>query len=200
MNILTTIYSWAFLAGAVSGVVLMRAAQYAQCKWADQHSPLPGGRKRTPGALSRAWVGGLIAVGTLGYVLLQVGQTESRYQGRADRVERCNAELIRAATDKDNIREKYDRLSIEQRNHLTDLDAASGAWVHRLVTPPERLAGLPFNDPARYDYFLTITKVYSDRTSELRQRIAEIREEQTALQKDLADHPLPSPSCDDVPK
>lgn len=196
MNILSTIYSMAFLIGAVAGAVLMRCAQYGQCKWLDQHHPLPDGRKRRPPVINRSWVGGLMAVGTLGYVLLQVGQTESRYEGLADRLDSCQVGLTDAINARADITSQNDALSVRQRDLLTELDDASGIWINRLINPPADIAALDLRDPRRASWSFDVTRVYYERASKLRAEIATLRAEATRLTEERSAHPLRPPSCD----
>lgn len=194
-NALAVVYSLPFVAGAVAGAGLMKLYQWHHCRHLDKLHPLPGGRKRRVPGISQQWWGGLVAIAVLGYVLLQVNQTEASYKKLAARIEACQTGLASAINVRADISTQNDALSVQQRDLLTELDDASGTWINRLINPPPDIAALDLNDPRRQAWGFDVTRVYYERATKLRQRISEIREEQSQLAEERNRRPMPAPSC-----
>lgn len=197
--VLELIYSFPFITGLLVGITAQRVYAHVMCRYANVHHPLPGGKRcRVPG-ISRTWVAGLVLLATLGYVLLQTGQTEAKYRGLARDVANCQREFNQALKARSAITAENDEISFKQRDLLTKLDEAAGVLVNRQLNPPSSIAALPMDDPRRLAWNEDVTRVYYQRATELRKRVAEIREEQTRLQDERNQHPLPEPTCGVLP-
>lgn len=194
-SVLGIIYSLPFVVGALVGAVTMHLYQRYQCRRADQRHPLPNGRKRHPPGLNRVWLGGLLTLVVLGYVLLQVEQTEHHYRELGDEMRRCQVEFHTALVARSAITTENDRLSREQRDLLVDSEQAGAQWISRIINLPPEIAALPDDDPRVQAYGRTITRAYFEQVSEINKRLAEISEHQRQLAQKRADNPLPEPSC-----
>ena len=197
--VLELIYSFPFITGLLVGITAQRVYAHVMCRYANVHHPLPGGKRRRVPGISRTWVAGLVLLATLGYVLLQTGQTEAKYRGLARDVANCQREFNQALKARSAITAENDRLSVKQRDLLTALDDASGVWVGRLLNPPDSIAALSPDDPRRQAWNEDVTRVYYQRATELRTEIADVRKEQTRLQDERNQHPLPEPTCGVLP-
>lgn len=194
-SVLEVLYSLPFVVGALAGAVGMHLWQRAQCHHADKIHPLPGGRKRPPPRISPMWAGGLITVAVLGYVLLQVGQTERHYRELGDEMRRCQVEFQTALVARSKITAENDRLSREQRDLLAESDQAEALWISRIVDLPDDIAELPAGDERVTEYGRTVTRVYRERIDKINARVQEISDRQVQLEKERAANPLPEPSC-----
>ena len=197
--VLELIYSFPFVTGLLVGIAAQRIYAHAMCRYDNVHHPLPGGRRHHVAGIKRLWVAGMLLVATLGYVLLHTGQTEAKYRGLAHDVAACQAEFNTALKARSAITAENDRLSVKQRDLLTELDNASGVWIDRLLNPPDHIAELDTGDPRRQAWNEDVTRVYYQRASGLRTEIADVRKEQTRLQDDRNRHPLPEPTCGVLP-
>jgi hypothetical protein len=193
--VLETIYSLPFLIGLLVGMGGQRAYCLIKARRADKRHPLPGGGHRRVGGISMTWVGGLVAVGVLGYVLLQVDQTETHYRQLGDEMRRCQIEFNTALRARAAITTENDQLSREQRDLLAESDEAESTWISRLINLPEDIASLTPDDPRRQDYGQTITRVYFERATKINLRITAISDRQRQLDQERLDHPLPEPTC-----
>ncbi|AKF14280.1 hypothetical protein SEA_VINCENZO_18 [Mycobacterium phage Vincenzo] len=197
--VLELVYSFPFATGLVVGVVGQRAYAHGVAKYQDVHHPLPSGRHRKVPGISRVWVAGLVLLATLGYVLLQTGQTEAKYRGLARSMYDCQREFNQALKARSQITTENDRISTQQRDLFTALDEAAGTLVDRQLNPPADIAALPMDSPRRLAWNEDVARVYYQRTSKLRGQIADLRAEQTRLQHERAAHPLPEPTCGSTP-
>lgn len=192
---LEIVYSTSFIIGAIVGMAGMKAYQWAVCRHLDKTHPLPDGRKRHAPEISRVWVGGLVALGVVGYVLLQVNQTEDHYRSLGDEMRRCQTEFTTALTKRSEITTRNDELSRQQRDLFAELDELHGVWLTRLITPPPDIAALPPTDQRRQDYGITVTRIYNERATKLRDEVRAIIGEQKRLADERARNPLPEPEC-----
>lgn len=196
-DLLGMIYSIPFAVGLIIGLVAQRLVVWWRCCWLNKNRPRDNGRPHTVPSLSRVWCAGAVAVGVLGYILLQVGQTEGRYEHLAASVAACNRELIAAQKARSDLAAENDRLSREQRALLAESDEASNAWINRIVNPPPDIVGLELNDPRRQQWSLDVTRVYFERAGKINEKIYAIAVEQQKLDLTRAAHPLPEPTCAD---
>lgn len=195
INVLSIVYSMPFFAGALVGMVVMRFYQRHQCKVADRRHPLPGGARRHAPGISRTWLGYALSVAVLGYVVLQVNQTEQHYRQLADSVASCQREFNAALAARAAISAENDKLSRQQRGLLADSDVAESTWIDRLINLPPEIKNLPQDDPRVQTYGQTVTRIYFQRSGQINAQIQAINERQEQLDKDRADHPLPEPTC-----
>ncbi|AXN53290.1 membrane protein [Mycobacterium phage Thonko] len=186
-SVLTVIYSLPFLLGFVAGLIGMRAAQETRCRWLERHQPLPDGKRRR--------VGGLIAFGVLGYVLVQVGQTEQHYRDLGNEMRRCQIEFNTSLNKRAEITQENDRLSREQRDLFAELERLQAVWIGRLINLPPELIDLPQADVRVQDYGRTVTRIYQERAETLRGKVDAISKRQAELERERAANPLPPPSC-----
>ena len=193
--ILHTIYSAEFFVGAISGAVMMKFYQWQHCRHLDKVHPLPGGRRRPVPGINITVLGVVMSMLALGYVLFQTQETEERDKGLADRMTTCQTIFQSNIVARSNITTENDRLSILQRNKLTELDALTGQWIERLLNPPPHLVGTTLTDPGRQGYTLTVSRIYHEQASRLRADIAKLRDEATQLAATRAAQPIPDPSC-----
>jgi len=194
-NVLELIYSLPFVAGGLFGAVLMKLYQRAQCRHLDKTCPLPDGQRHTPPPINRVWLGGLLTFAVLGYVLLQVGQTEQHYRELGSEMRRCQVEFQTALVARAKITTENDQLSREQRELLAESMQANAMWISRLIDLPPDLENLPTDDPRVTAYGQAVTRVYRERIDKINARIAEISDRQRQLDQDRIDHPFPEPSC-----
>lgn len=173
----------------------MKFYQWRHCRHLDKVHPLPGGAHRPVPGINITVLGVVMSVLALGYVLFQTQETEERYKGLADRVSTCQVVFQSNIAARSNITTENDRLSILQRDKLTELDALTGQWIDRLLNPPPHLVGTTLADPARQGYTLTVTRIYHEQATRLRADIAALRDEATKLAEVRAAHPIPDPSC-----
>ncbi|AGU91937.1 hypothetical protein ADAWI_15 [Mycobacterium phage Adawi] len=193
--VLELIYSFPFVSGLLVGIAAQRVYAHAMCRYENVHHPLPGGRRHHVVGINRMWLAGLVLVATLGYVLLQTGQTEAKYRGLARDVAQCQTEFNAALKARSQITADNDRLSVKQRDLLTEMGDAASTLVDRQLNPPDAIAGLEINDPRRLAWNEDVTRVYFQRVTKLRAEIAQVHDEQVKLQEDRAKHPLPEPTC-----
>lgn len=192
---LSLLYSLPFAIGLVVGIAGMKVYQHAQCKIADAHHPLPGGRRRHPAPISRVWVGGFLTIAVLGYVLLQVGQIEQRYKGLADNVQRCQVEFQQALVARSRITTENDQLSRQRQDLLQEYGRATSLWLSQLVNLPEDIADLPATDPRSIAWGQAVTRVYSEHALRINSKLNDIGKRQEQLEQDRRDHPLPQATC-----
>ncbi|AGU92036.1 hypothetical protein BANE1_18 [Mycobacterium phage Bane1] len=197
--VLELIYSFPFVTGLLVGIAAQRVYAHAMCRYENTRHPLPGGRKHHVAGINRMWLAGLVLLATLGYVLLQTGQTEAKYRGLARDVAHCQTEFNAALRARSNITAENDELSVKQRDLLTQLDEAAGVLVNRQLNPPSAIAALPMDDPRRLAWNEDVTRVYYERTQKLREQIGELRRQQNDLLEDRRRHPLPEPTCGVLP-
>lgn len=195
MHVLSILYSLPFLLGAIVGAVGMRLYQRHQCRKADHRHPLPNGRKHRMPGINHMWAGGLLTLAVLGYVLLQVEQTEQHYRELGDEMRRCQVEFHTALVARSAITTENDRLSREQRDLLVNSEKAEAEWISQIIDLPPEIASLPDNDPRIQQYGQVITRVYRERIDKINTRLAEISEHQRQLAQKRAENPLPEPSC-----
>lgn len=195
MQVLSVVYSLPFVAGAIVGMVGMKLYQRAVCRHLDKLHPLPDGRKRHAPAISRVWIGGLVALLTLGYVLLQVNETEMHYRSLGDEMRRCQVEFNTALIDRASITTENDELSRQQRSLFLELDELQGVWLTRLITPPPDIAALSPTDQRRQDYGITVTRVYNERAAKLRAEAQAIGKRQIELEQERRERTYPTPTC-----
>lgn len=194
--VLELVYSFPFAAGLVAGVVGQRVYCHLVALYADRVHPLPNGKHRRVGAISRQWVGGLIAVLCVGYVLFQSQQTHDQTVALSQATRACQADLIRSIERGRSISAENDKLSVEQRDLLALLDEAGGIWINRLINPPEAIAKLEPDDPRRQAWGIDVTRVYYERATKLRERVNQIRVEQFRLAEERLRNELPPPNCE----
>lgn len=194
-SILELVYSLPFVAGAVVGVIVMRTVQFMQARAADRRDPLPDGCKRKVPRIGVTWLGGLLSLAVLGYVLLQVDTTERHYRELGSEVRRCQIEFNSALVARSKITTENDQLSREQRSLLADAADAQNLWISRIINLPPDIADLPDGDPRVTQYGRTVTRVYFERFSKILIRVREIDKRQLELDQERAAHPLPEPSC-----
>ena len=197
--VLELIYSFPFVTGLLVGIAAQRVYAHAMCRYENAHNPLPGGRKHHVAGINRMCLAGLVLLATLGYVLLQTGQTEAKYRGLARDVAHCQTEFNAALKAWSNITAENNELSVKQRDLLTALDEAAGVLVNRQLNPPSAIAALPMDDPRRLAWNEDVTRVYYERTQKLREQIGELRRQQNDLLEDRRRHPLPEPTCGVLP-
>ncbi|QFG10112.1 hypothetical protein PBI_LEMURIA_32 [Mycobacterium phage Lemuria] len=145
MSIFTNFWSWSFLAGLVAGFVLNRSIALAHTCWLDRHRPLPDGRKRSKWkALSfdRRWLVALLAVAFLGWSVITTSanaEENARLSAEAaafaERVQRCQAELIVAISGSRRVTADNDRLSVEERRLLADGQRVVMEFAGQLLDP-----------------------------------------------------------------
>ncbi|ABD58134.1 hypothetical protein PBI_COOPER_17 [Mycobacterium phage Cooper] len=196
--VLELIYSFPFVTGLLVGIAAQRVYAHAMCRYENAHHPLPGGRRHRVVGINRMWLAGLVLVATLGYVLLQTGQTEAKYRGLARDVAKCQTEFNTALKVRSQITAENDALSVKQRDLLTELADAASVLVDRQLNPPDAIAALEIDDPRRLAWNEDVTRVYFQRVTKLREEINKVHDEQTQLQKDRAKNPLPEPTCGGV--
>ena len=197
--VLELIYSFPFITGLLVGITAQRAYVHAMCRYENTHHPLPGGRKHHVAGINRMWLAGLVLLATLGYVLLQTGQTEAKYRGLARDVARCQTEFNTALKARSQITAENDALSVKQRDLLTDLADAASTLVNRQLNPPEAIAALSIDDPRRLAWNEDVTRVYFQHTTKVREQMTKLHDEQARLQEDRRQHPLPEPTCGVLP-
>lgn len=189
-SVLGLIYSLPFVVGLAAGIIGQRLYCYAQARHLDKVHPLPTGRRKV-GGIDQAWLGGLLAVAVLGYVLLQVGQTEQRYVHLADAVAECQSDLIISIGDSRKVNDTRDNLSEEQRALGLMIDNATADLVRRVLSPPPEIAYLP--PEGRRVWTSSVQKEYDQLTEPWRARSAQIVHEVQTLTN--ARRPLPDPRC-----
>lgn len=192
---LSLLYSMPFAIGLLAGIAGMKVFQHAQCRIADAHHPLPGGRHRHPAPISRVWLGGFLTVAVLGYVLLQVTQTEEHYKSLSQDVRRCQVEFQQAITARSKISTENDELSRKQRDLLVEYGRATSLWLSQLVNLPEDIAGLPQSDPRVIAWGHAVTQVYSEHAIRINTKLDVISKRQEQLEQDRRDNPLPQATC-----
>jgi hypothetical protein len=194
-NVLELIYSIPFLAGGLVGALGMKLYQRAVCRHLDKTHPLPSGERRRIPGLSRTWLGGLLTFAVLGYVLLQVNQTEAHYRQLGDEMRHCQIEFNAALNARAAITTENDELSRQQRDLLAESDEAESIWIDRLINLPEDIAGLPSTDDRVQQWGKAVTRVYFERIGHINAKITAISDRQQQLEQDRRNHPLPEPSC-----
>lgn len=195
LKVLDIVYSVPFMWGMAVGVIIMRLVQELQCRHLDRVDPLPNDQHHRPPPASGYSIGIILIIAVVGYVLLQTARTEQHYVQLADDVVWCQVEFNDALRARADVSAQNDALSIEQRDLLSDLDAAGGQWIDTILRPPESIAVLPQGDERRLSWERGVTLAYHERADALRARIAEIRAQQTELARQRELHPLPEPRC-----
>lgn len=152
MSIFTNLWSWSFLAGLVAGFVLNRTIALVRVCVLDKRRPLPDGRKRSKWkALSfdRRWLAGMLAVAFLGWSVITtsanaeenkaLAEENARLSAEAaafaERVQRCQAELIVAISGSRRVTADNDRLSVEERRLLADGQRVVMEFAGQLLDP-----------------------------------------------------------------
>lgn len=194
-DVLSLFYSLPFVAGGLAGILGMKLYQRLQCRYQDRHHPLPDGAKHPVPSINRMFWGGLLTVAILGYVLLQVGQTEQHYRDLGSEMRRCQVEFMSALKARADISAENDKLSREQREYLAQSDQAEALWIDRLINLPPEIAALPSSDDRVQQYGRTITRIYFERIGKINEKIADVSKRQVELEQWRRDNPLPSPSC-----
>ena len=194
-TLLDLLYSLPFSIGMVMGVVMMKAYKRVQCHYADAHRPLPGGRHRHPPSISRVWIGGLLTVAVLGYVILQVNTTEQRYKSLSEDVRHCQVEFQQALVARAKITTENDALLRQRVDLLQEYGRATSTWLGQLVAPPSDLADLAASDPKVGVWMAAVTRVYSDRANRITAHMDAIGNRLEQLEQDRLAHPLPSATC-----
>lgn len=185
------IYSLPFAVGAVSGALTMKIYQWQHCRALDRAHPLPNGVKRRVPGISQQFWGGLIALLVVGYVLLQVGQTEQRYTQLADSIANCTTDLISSIGDSRRVNDERDNLSEEQRALGLKIDNATAQLIRTVLSPPPEIAYLP--PEGRRVWTDSVQREYDKTTAPWRARSAEI--EATVSTLVTQRRPLPDPRC-----
>lgn len=188
---LQVVYSLPFLGGAVVGALTMKVYQWQHCRALDRTHPLPGGTPRKVPGISQQFWGGLIALLVVGYVFLQVGETEARYVRLADAVANCQADLIESIKSSRELNDRRDNLSEEQRALGLLIDNATAKLVTAVLAPPEDIRRLP--PEGRSIWFAGQQSIYIETTAPWRIRSEQIEVEVRQI-KD-ARRPLPDPRC-----
>lgn len=195
MTLLEILYTFPFAAGLTFGIFGYRFTCWLIARHQDHVDPLPNGEKRAIGSISRVWIGGLVAVAVVGYVLLQVSDTEKHYVQLGQEMRRCQVEFQGTLTARSNIATENDRLYREKLDLLAELGDAQSIWIGRLINLPGELSGLEMNDQRVIDYHLTVTRFYAERVTRINNRIADISTRQRQLDIDRSNNPLPKATC-----
>ncbi|MBV9871733.1 MAG: hypothetical protein JO214_14025 [Frankiaceae bacterium] len=195
-SFLDTIWSASFGIGFVVGIILQRIYAHTRCHWLNGHRPKSNGSRHKVSPVGRVWVGGLIAVLALTYVVVQADQTHRDTVALAQETRRCQQDLVTNIKRNREITTQNDDLSAEQRALLAKSLDAGSEWVNQLIVLPPDLAKLDRNDPRVQQYGIDVTRAYYDRIGKYRKRIAEINAEQDRLAEQRAQNPLSSPRCD----
>jgi len=193
--VLDIVWSVPFLVGMVVGILGQRGYCWLKARWEDRHHPLPGGARHRIGGISRTWLGGLLVLFVVAYILAQGEQTHRDTVALSEQTAQCQADLIASIKRGREIGNQNDKLSIEQRELLAKIADALGEWVQRLIVLPPELADLPRTDPRVEQYGLDVSRVFFDRTAKYRERSAEIIAEQNRLADERAKNELPDPRC-----
>lgn len=195
-HLLATVYSPAFIIGLLAGIVGQRIYCWQRAKWMDRHHPNADGSAHPIGGLDRMWIGGLVALAILGYVLLQAQETHNDTVALSERTLQCQADLIRFIERSRDISAQNDELSVRQRKLFADLDELQGVWLTRVVSPdnPE-IAALDVEDPRREAWAFDVTIVYNERAAKVRAEVRAITEEQDRLADERQANELPDPRC-----
>lgn len=189
------VFSLPFLIGMLVGVVAQRGYCWAVAKYQDHTNPLPRGQRHRPAAINRVWLAGIVTFVVFGYILVQVNQTEEKYRTLARDVAACQREFNEALSKRSAISTENDRLSIEQRELLAEVDTAEAGWINQLINPPSDIAALELDDPRRQAWNIDVTRVYVERTQQLNEQVSRIATRQRELDRERADNPLPTPTC-----
>lgn len=191
-EVLGYVYSLPFVAGAIIGALTMKLYQLAVCRHLDRTHPLPNGKRRHVPGIARTWIGGLMALAVLGYVILQVNQTEQRYTQLADNVANCTEDLIESIASSRQLNDQRDNLSEEQRRLGLKLDNADSALIRAVLVPPPSET-LTMTPAQRWAWYAEVHHRYVETTAPWRARSAQIEQEVATL---IAQRrPLPDPRC-----
>lgn len=193
--VLEVVYSLPFAAGMVVGILGQRLYCWLKARHEDRVHPLPNGQHRHIPSINRVYLAGLLVAAIVGYILVQVGQTEAHYKDLASSVSACQREFNEALTKRAAITAKNDELSIRQRALLAELDELQGVWLGRLINPPDDIADLDPSHPRRQQYGIDVSRVYFERANGLRAEVRAITAEQEGLAEQRSRNPLPEPRC-----
>ncbi|APQ42279.1 hypothetical protein PBI_RICH_18 [Mycobacterium phage Rich] len=194
-SVLSLLYSLPFIIGLAVGITGMKVYQHVQCKIADSHHPLPGGRRRHPAPISRVWLGGFLTLAVLGYVLLLVSNTEERYKTLSEDVRRCQIEFQQALVDRSRITGENDAIFRQRGDLMQEYGRATSLWLSQLVNLPPDIAELPQNDPRVIAWGQAVTQVYSQHTARINAKLDAASKRLEELEQDRHDHPLPQATC-----
>lgn len=194
-NVLSILYSYPFMSGLAIGIVGQRLWCLIKARLMDVRYPLPGGGHRRVGSISPVWVAGLVWVLVIGYVLVQVEQTETHYRTLARDVAECQREFNEALVARSRITTENDQLSRQQRALLAEFNIAESTWIDRLINLPPEIKDLPQSDPRVQTYGQTVTRIYFQRIGRINSEIKSISDRQVQLDQARSDHPLPEPTC-----
>ncbi|AER48932.1 hypothetical protein CM14_gp18 [Mycobacterium phage Acadian] len=194
-SVLSLLYSMPFAIGLLAGIAGMKVFQHAQCRIADAHHPLPGGRHRHPAPISRVWLGGFLTVAVLGYVLLQVTQTEEHYKSLSQDVRRCQVEFQQAITARSKITSENDAIFRHRGDLMQEYGRATSLWLSQLVNLPPDIAELPQNDPRVIAWGQAVTQVYSEHAARINEKLDADSKRLDQLEQDRREHPLPQATC-----
>ncbi len=184
IHALADLFTLRFGIGVLVGIVLQRLAAFAEARYQDHRFPLPAGRRRRIGTLSKVWVVGAVAVTVFAYSLVEM-------QRLAD----CQAEFGRVVAERSAITTENDRLSREQRDLLATFAEQESLWLADLLDPPPHIDGLPADNPLRQGYTVDRTRLFFDTAAGIRARIAAISRAQEDHAQQRARNPIPDPTC-----
>jgi hypothetical protein len=194
-KLLDQIYSWPFFIVAFAGFGFQRLYCIQKMNWLDKHHPLPDGAKHRVGHVSRVWLAGLLAVVSLGYVLLTAQKTHDQTIGLTNDVGKCWTENYDNTKAQVKLNQENDQISRQQQNLQRQFDIATSDWLKALVNPPGTLKNEPTNSPARQAWGLEITGVYQNKLNDLGGQSDALVQKRKDLDDERAKHPLPEAKC-----
>lgn len=195
LYVLENIYSAPFLIGAACGAVLWMLYCRQKAHYLDRHDPRPDGKRHAIARMSRLWIAGLCAVGSLGYVLLSTDRAEHNTTRLDAEVTACWTETYQQIKTQVQINGENDAIVRKQEELQRDYDRATSDWLKALIQPPGNLASLPTTDPIRQQYGIDITARYQLRLNELGAQADDLTAQRDGLDRQRAEHPLPEARC-----
>ncbi|UXE04392.1 membrane protein [Mycobacterium phage Funsized] len=196
-NAINILWSLPFGIGLIAGAVAMRLYLHLKCRWQNKHHPNPDGTPHKVPPLARQWLGGLIAVAVVVYVLAQGQQTHDRGVALTERFGRCTSDLIVAIDSRGSISAGRDDLSEEQRHIFGEILAATDRLINGVISPPPEIAATPPGSTQRAEWVQRVRADYDTAVNPLLARSAEIDNQVAALRMAREQSQLPSPRCND---
>jgi hypothetical protein len=195
LHLLELVYSPACFIGIVGGTGFWLLYCRAKSRLLDQHEPLPEGKHHAVARMSRQWIAGLCALGSLGYVLLTVGRTEEHTAQLNEDVTRCWQETYQQIRAQVLLNAQNDGVSRKQQALQREYDEDTSDWLKKLVNPPGDMATQPTNSPERQQYGIDVSLVYQGQLDDLGRKFDGLVAQRKALDKERAQHPLPEARC-----
>lgn len=202
-DVITNLFTWNLLVGLLIGWFGRRAYCHAKARWLNRHRPYPDGRKHRPPRANWRALAQLAAIALLLWSVYSITSQATRVDHVitdahtfAVKVQQCQREFNAALKARSDLSIENDRLSLEQRNLLTEGVDAQNLWLRDLLTPvnPE-IAGRDIDDPVRQKYGLDRTAAFFEQVRDIRGRIEALQDEQRRIETARRGHPLPEPTC-----